>query len=101
MPYTLGNSQKQRDKKPSENWRAGYTETCKSGSGGERSETDRSNTAQRTALTLHWMACVVGQCVYALLRRQPIRTFASFVSLEGMSVRSLTICRENLLQYLS
>ena len=47
-----------------------------------------------------WMACVVGQYVAALLRRQPIRTFASFISLEGMSVRSLPICREELAAYL-
>ncbi len=47
-----------------------------------------------------WMAAVVGQYIYALLHRQPIRTFASFVSLDGMSVRSLPICRDELLQYL-
>ncbi len=47
-----------------------------------------------------WMACVVGQHVYALLRRQPIRTFASFISLDGMSVRSLPICRDELQPYL-
>ncbi len=48
-----------------------------------------------------WMAAVVGQYIYALLHRQPIRTFASFVSLEGMSVRSLPICRDELLQFLN
>jgi hypothetical protein len=47
-----------------------------------------------------WMACAVGQYAYALLRRQPIRTFASFISLDGMSVRSLPICREELSAYL-
>ncbi|MFZ2880446.1 MAG: ThiF family adenylyltransferase [Phototrophicaceae bacterium] len=47
-----------------------------------------------------WIACVVGQYVYALLRRQPIRTFASFVSLDGMSIRSLPICRDELQPYL-
>lgn len=46
------------------------------------------------------MSCVVGHYVYALLHRQPIHTFASFVSLDGMSVRSLPICRDELLQYL-
>lgn len=46
------------------------------------------------------MACLVGQYVSALLRRQPIRTFASFISLDGMSVRSLPICRDELLAYL-
>jgi PRTRC genetic system ThiF family protein len=47
-----------------------------------------------------WMACVVGQYVHALLHRQLIRTFASFISLDAMSVRSLPICRDELLQYL-
>jgi PRTRC genetic system ThiF family protein len=47
-----------------------------------------------------FMVCIVGQYIYALLHRQPIRTFASFISLDGMSVRSLPICRDELLQYL-
>jgi PRTRC genetic system ThiF family protein len=47
-----------------------------------------------------WMACAVGQYAYALLRRQPIRTFASFISLDGMSVRSVPIHRDELLTYL-
>ena len=55
---------------------------------------------EQDVLINDWMACVVGQYVYALLRRQPIRTFASFISLDGMSVRSLPICREELLPYL-
>lgn len=55
---------------------------------------------EQEVLVNDWMACVVGQYVYALLRRQPIRTFASFISLDGMSVRSLLICRDELLSYL-
>ena len=55
---------------------------------------------EQDVLVNDWMACVVGQYTAALLRRQPIRTFASFVSLDGMSVRSLPICREELLSYL-
>lgn len=47
-----------------------------------------------------WMAVVVGQYTAALLRRQPIRTFASFISLDGMSIRSVPICRDELLGYL-
>ena len=47
-----------------------------------------------------WMACVVGQYTAALLCRQPIRTFASFISLDGMSIRSLPIGREELTAYL-
>jgi len=55
---------------------------------------------EQDTLVNDWMACVVGQYVHALLRRQPIRTFASFISLDGMSVRSLPIRREELLSYL-
>src|SRR5690606_3076548 len=55
---------------------------------------------EQDALVNDWMACAVGQYVYALLRRQPIRTFASFVSLDGMSIRSLPICRAELISYL-
>lgn len=51
---------------------------------------------EQDVLVNDWMACAVGQYVYALLRRQPIRTFASFVGLDGMSVRSLPICREEI-----
>lgn len=54
---------------------------------------------EQDILVNDWMACVVGQYVYALLRRQPIRTFASFISLDGMSVRSLPICREEIANY--
>src|SRR5690606_37172544 len=36
---------------------------------------------EQDVLVNDWMACVVGQYVTALLRRQPIRTFASFISL--------------------
>ena len=56
---------------------------------------------EQDVLVNDWMACAVGQYVYALLRRQPIRTFASFISLDGMSVRSLPICREELAAYLA
>ncbi|MCC6615308.1 MAG: ThiF family adenylyltransferase [Anaerolineae bacterium] len=55
---------------------------------------------EQDVLINDWMACVVGQYVSALLRRQPIRTFASFISLDGMSVRSLPICRDELEPYL-
>jgi len=55
---------------------------------------------EQEVLVNDWMACVVGQYTAALLRRQPIRTFASFISLDGMSIRSLPICREELLSYL-
>lgn len=55
---------------------------------------------EQDVLVNDWMACVVGQYVASLLRRQPIRTFASFVSLDGMSIRSLPIYREELSAYL-
>lgn len=55
---------------------------------------------EQDCLVNDWMACAVGQYVYALLRRQPIRTFASFISLDGMSVRSLPIHRDELMTYL-
>jgi len=55
---------------------------------------------EQDILVNDWMACAVGQYVVALLRRQPIRTFASFISLDGMSVRSLPICKEELSPYL-
>lgn len=55
---------------------------------------------EQDLLVNDWMACVVGQYIYALLHRQPIRTFATFISLGGMGVRSLPICREELQPYL-
>ena len=55
---------------------------------------------EQDVLINDWMACVVGQYVAALLRRQPIRTFASFIRLDGMSIRSLPICLEELMPYL-
>ncbi|MCK6580929.1 MAG: hypothetical protein L6Q98_22790, partial [Anaerolineae bacterium] len=55
---------------------------------------------EQDVLVNDWMACVVGQYTAALLRRQPIRTFATFISLDGMSIRSLPICREELKAYL-
>ena len=48
-----------------------------------------------------WMACAAASYLYALLRRQPVTTFATFVSLDGLSVRSLPICHDELSTYLS
>jgi len=47
-----------------------------------------------------WIATVIGTYVYKLLHRIPIQTFATFISLDGMSIRSLPICREELTAYL-
>jgi hypothetical protein len=54
--------------------------------------TDSSDVVER--LVNDRVACAVGQYVAALLGRQPIRAFASFISLDGMSVRRLLICHE-------
>jgi PRTRC genetic system ThiF family protein len=48
-----------------------------------------------------WMACAAASYLYALLRRQPVTTFATFVSLDGLSVRSLPICHDELMLYLN
>jgi len=44
-----------------------------------------------------WIATVIGTYVYKLLHRQTIHTF---VSLDGISTRSLIVCRDELLAYL-
>jgi PRTRC genetic system ThiF family protein len=46
------------------------------------------------------VACVVAGYIYKLLNRQPITTFVSYVSVDGLAVRSLPICRDELLSYL-
>jgi PRTRC genetic system ThiF family protein len=46
------------------------------------------------------VACVIAGYVYKLLHRQPVTTFVSYVSVDGLSVRSLPICRDELLPYL-
>ena len=48
-----------------------------------------------------WIACIIGNYLYALLHRRPITSFLTFVQCDGMpSVRSLPICREELAAYL-
>jgi hypothetical protein len=46
------------------------------------------------------VACVMAGYIYKLLHRQPVTTFVSYVSVDGLSVRSLPICRDELLPYL-
>ncbi|MDX2138859.1 MAG: hypothetical protein SF123_12265 [Chloroflexota bacterium] len=46
---------------------------------------------EQDILVNDWMACVVGQYTATLLRRQPIQSFMSFISSDGMSVRSVPI----------
>ncbi len=45
------------------------------------------------------VACVVAGYVYKLLHRQPVTTFLSYISIDTLSVRSLPICRDELLPY--
>jgi len=56
---------------------------------------------EQDVLINDWIAVVVGQYVAALLHRQPITTFATFINSTSMSVRSLPICHDELLPYLS
>jgi len=46
------------------------------------------------------MASIAAQYLWRILYRQPIRTFATFVDGESLSVRSLPVCRDELLPYL-
>lgn len=46
------------------------------------------------------VSCIVAGYIYKLLRRQPVTTFVSYVSLEPLSVRSLSICRAEIEPYL-
>jgi len=55
---------------------------------------------EQDLLTNDWMAVAAAQYVYRLLHRQPITSFVSYISTDGMSVRSLPICRDELLPYL-
>lgn len=47
------------------------------------------------------IATIVSGYVYKLLHRQPITTFLTYASLDGLTVRSLPICRDELSTYLS
>ena len=46
------------------------------------------------------IASIAAQYIWRILYRQPIQTFASFVDGDTLSVRSLPICRDELLPYL-
>ena len=47
-----------------------------------------------------WLAIVVSQYVYKLLHRQPITSHMTYISADSMGVRSVAICRDELLPYL-
>jgi PRTRC genetic system ThiF family protein len=57
-------------------------------------------TREQDLLINDWVAVTAAQYIYKLLHREPIASFVSFVSADGMSVRSLPICRDELLPYL-
>jgi hypothetical protein len=57
-------------------------------------------TREQDLLINDWMATITSQYIYKLLHRQPITSFVSYVGADGMSVRSLPICRDELLPYL-
>ncbi len=67
----------------------------------ERSCAELVAAREQDVLVNDWMAIVTAQYVYKLLHRQPITSFVSYVSADGMSVRSLPICREELEAFLS
>ncbi|MEQ8673786.1 MAG: hypothetical protein RIC84_11260 [Aggregatilineales bacterium] len=52
------------------------------------------------ALTLHWMASVIGSYVYKLLHRQPIASFLTFINADDLVVQCKSISREELEVYL-
>lgn len=66
----------------------------------ERSCAELVSAREQDLLINDWMAVIASQYIYKLLHRQPIASFVSYVSADGMSVRSVSICREELLPYL-
>lgn len=56
-------------------------------------------TGDQDLLINDWMATVVGQYAYKLLHRQPIHSFLTYINADGMAMRSLSICREELEVY--
>lgn len=57
-------------------------------------------TGEQDLLVNDWMATIVGQYLYKLLHRQPIYSFLTYINADGMGVRSVPICREELEVYL-
>lgn len=66
----------------------------------ERSCAELVAAREQDLLVNDWIAVAAAQYVYKLLYRQPITSFASYISADGMSVRSLPICRDELVPYL-
>lgn len=55
---------------------------------------------EQDLLINNWVATVAGQYVYKLLHRQPIHSFLTYINADGIGVRSLPVCREELEVYL-
>jgi PRTRC genetic system ThiF family protein len=66
----------------------------------ERSCAELVAVREQDLLINDWMATITSQYIYKLLHRQPITSFVSYVSADGMSVRSVLICHEELMPYL-
>lgn len=66
----------------------------------ERSCAELVAAREQDLLINDWMATIASQYVYKLLHRQPITSFVSYISVDSMSVRSVLICRDELLPYL-
>jgi hypothetical protein len=66
----------------------------------ERSCAELVAAREQDLLVNDWMAVAAAQYIYKLLHRQPITSFASYISADSISVRSLPICRDELLPYL-
>jgi PRTRC genetic system ThiF family protein len=66
----------------------------------ERSCAELVATREQDLLINDWMATITSQYIYKLLHRQPITSFVSYVGTDGMSVRSVPICHDELLPYL-
>ncbi len=62
---------------------------------------ERVESGEQSLLVNDWMANVIGGYVYKLLHRQPIHAFLTYVSIGDMpAIRSLPVCRDELLPYL-
>jgi len=55
---------------------------------------------EQDLLVNDWVAVVAAQYLYKLLHKQPITSFVSYASSEGIGIRSVPICREELSAYL-
>ena len=65
----------------------------------ERSCAELVAAREQELLINDWMATITSQYIYKLLHRQRITSFMSYVSADGISVRSVAICREELQAY--